>query len=65
MNRFQKIKNMTIEDMAREITGQANDIIEMQCRDDFTEAYCGSNCKGSCTDAKELKCCIRWLKEEI
>ena len=59
MKRIDKIKNMTVEEMAREII-----------RLNFTDEYCDSGCpdtwnKPICQEELELECCIRWLEEEV
>lgn len=59
MKRIDKIKNMTVEEMAREI-------IKLN----FTDEYCDNGCPDTwdepiCQKELELECCIRWLEEEV
>lgn len=59
MKRIDRIRNMTTDEMAREIV-----------KLNFTDEYCKSTCEDAwgadeviCQD--ELGCCIRWLEGEV
>lgn len=56
MKRIDRIKNMTIEEMAKEI-------IKLN----FTDEYCKSDCPDIWDEPicqNELGCCIKWLEED-
>jgi len=61
MKRIDKIKNMTTEEIAKKI-------IKLN----ITDEYCKSDCEdvwdvkeARCQNELELKCCTRWLEEEV
>lgn len=63
MKRYERIKSMSIEEIAEEII-----------RLGFTDEYCKGDCEGAqdiecdcgcCLPEEEKKCCIKWLKEEV
>lgn len=59
MTRYERIKSMSIEEMAEEVIVL-----------NFTDAYCKNDCSpiendGECEPANEFECCIRWLNEEV
>ena len=51
MTRYERIKTMSIEQIAAEIV-----------RTNFTDEYCKSYC-ADCCQWYELDCCVRWLLE--
>ncbi|GAB6170599.1 hypothetical protein JCM15765_08740 [Paradesulfitobacterium aromaticivorans] len=57
MTRFERIKAMSIAEVAEQIISR-----------DITDKYCKSDCSVAdnfvCEGNKELQCCIRWLKED-
>jgi hypothetical protein len=63
MTRYERVKNMDIEEMAGEII-----------RLNFTDEYCKDSCEaaqnwdceeGCCLPGIEKECCFKWLKEEV
>ena len=63
MTRYEWVKNMSIEEMADKIV-----------RLNFIDEYCKNDCEaaqdwdceeGCCLPENEIKCCIKWLKEEV
>lgn len=53
MTRYERIKNMTPEELAKAI-------IDNNITDDFCKDDCGNeDCQ------HDLECCVRWLGEEI
>ena len=63
MTRYEWVKNMSIEEMADKIV-----------RLNFIDEYCKNDCEaaqdwdceeGCCLPENEMKCCIKWLKEEV
>lgn len=57
MTRYERIKGMSVEEMAEKIIALG-----------FTDDYCKSDCVAEkfdefCTPDKEKQCCIRWLNE--
>ncbi len=50
MTRYERLKAMSIEQIAAEII-----------RIGMTDKYC----KSDCVEANELECCIRWLNEKV
>ncbi|MEA4805112.1 hypothetical protein [Acetobacterium wieringae] len=58
VTRFEKIKAMTVKEMANVIVGLR--FIDKYCKNKYSEQY-GGNC--SCNGSDELSCCIDWLNE--
>lgn len=58
--RFEKIKAMTVEEMAKEIV--VLDFTTNYCKGKFSDQY-GGNCP--CDGRDELSCCIDWLNEVV
>ena len=58
ITKYEKVKSMTIEEMAHEI-------IELE----FTDAYCKSDCSSADEDDYDcphsIECCVKWLNEEV
>lgn len=59
MNNYERIKNMSIEEMAEKIT----ESVDLSCV--LSHYYCKANCdnKDDCPHDKE--CCIKWLMQEV
>lgn len=54
MRRIDHIRKMTTAEMAAEIIGRR-----------ITDKYCRSDCRNKNGCPHEMKCCIKWLNEEI
>jgi hypothetical protein len=58
MTRIERIRNMTIEEMAEKII-----------KKNITNDYCKGDCNDECDDGfvcpHELECCIQWLESEV
>ena len=53
MTRFERIQNLSIEEMAEKII-----------KINFTDEYCRSDC-GEDNCPLEKECCVKWLNEEV
>lgn len=58
ITRFEKIKAMTVKEMANVIVGLS--FIDKYCKGKYSEQY-GGNCP--CNGSDELSCCMDWLNE--
>lgn len=58
ITRFEKIKAMTIQEMANVIVGLSS--IDKYCKGKYSDQY-GGNCP--CNGSDEISCCIDWLNE--
>ena len=55
MTRFEKIKAMTVEEMAEAL---------LDAYPEF-DGHCKGDCETSeCTAEGDMECCVKWLKEE-
>ena len=57
MNRYEYVKSLSVEEMARKI-------MELN----FTGEYCKSTCDSDtygCVYEEEVKCCVIWLEGDI
>lgn len=59
MTRYEKIKSMTIEEMAEKI-------VEVNITDEYCFGACVDDDEDiNCTKENEIKCCVDWLNEEV
>ena len=56
MNRYEKIKNMSVEELSKFV---------VKCADIYIDEYCKNDCDSLCDCPHPEKCCKRWLLEEI